>query len=59
MERCRLKARELHAIAEVLDRPMWLAIAHAVRAYVGSGPGLTAYQRRQAQARVRPSKTWI
>ena len=44
---------ELQAIAEVLERPMWRAVVHAVRAYIGSGPGLTADQRRQAQAKVR------
>ena len=47
---------ELQAIAEVLERPMWRAVVHAVRAYIGSGPGLTADQRRQAQAKVGREK---
>jgi predicted transcriptional regulator len=43
---------ELQAITEVLERPIWRVVVHAVRAYIGSGPGLTADQKREAQAKV-------
>ena len=41
---------ELDAAAGVLQLPAWRVLVDAVRAYVGTGPGLTDEQKRVVRA---------
>lgn len=44
---------ELDATAYVLGRPQWRVLVDAIRAYVGSGAGLTEKERRRVRAAIR------
>ena len=44
---------ELAAAAGALKVPQWRVLIDAIRAYVGSGPGLTDAERRVVRAVVR------
>jgi hypothetical protein len=46
---------ELDAAGYVLGRPQWRVLVDAIRAYVGSGPGLGEEERRRVRAAVRLS----
>ncbi len=44
---------ELEAAAGALKRPAWRVVLDALRAYVGSGPGLTDEEKRVIRAVLR------
>ena len=44
---------ELDAAGYVLGRPQWRVLVEAIRAYVGTGPGLREDQRRRVRAACR------
>lgn len=44
---------ELDAAGYVLGRPQWRVLVDAIRAYMGSGPGLSEEERRRVRAAVR------
>ena len=41
---------ELDAAGYVLGRPQWRVLVEAIRAYVGTGPGLNEDERRRVRA---------
>jgi hypothetical protein len=52
--RCSCSSRiELEAAAGALKRPGWRIVIDAVRAYIGSGPGLTDEERRAVRVVLR------
>ena len=44
---------ELDAAGYVLGRPQWRVLVDAIRAYVGSGSGLTEDERRRVRAALK------
>ncbi len=44
---------ELDAAGYVLDRPQWRVLVDAIQAYVGTGAGLNADERRRVRAVLR------